>query len=853
MAFDPYRKSTPPPGSITPGSGGGSSTPAKPGAKKKKGLLGQLADMVKGAPSDIVRGVGALASEGQGRQGLLDRLVHPAKGERRTVPLLDSKERAESPVTMAVMPSKTIGFLNPTDLYDTARGDFSETALGKNIQKRGYLNTVLTVGADVGTLAGGVGATGKLLKVGKLAQAGKLEQIAGASSRAAGLSKVAKTEELAGASKVARAAGNTGKADDLLRAANQVDEASALRATVAQSGKAARIGNVITEKAGTVSRLGAGVADLPAKPWMVGASLLGKGASAGAKVLGKTEKGVQAVQRSGQLIERAGRTKTVADMYHKLVNAPTQEALYRHIEQGQSVADVADHLSTQFPKQASLFEKLKQNTVAAAPPVPGETPKQRSVRLRQFEKQTAATLQLGLREQAFKTFGVEAGTLINPASPRTLAEQVAEAGYVVWDPYTGRKMEGQYAEITPDVRVLPKEVYSSLKVYSLGSSGGTTLGLRVYDKVTGAWKNSVLALNPAWHYGNVLGNIVMAGLGAGLSPGDMLTHGRTAIRLAKAGEIPPEIASAGYRFTEKAVDVGATPKGVKQRALHPIQTSYAFNDAVDGIGRTMVYMAKKDKGFSSEAALKMSLNAMGDYARMNPFERNVVRRIVPFYAWQKHITKLAFRLPLEHPARVAWTLHLAEIGDELVPDPGAEGFDAGTLKVGGSRVGVSQLFPFGSPFLADPTVRGLGYQLNPLIKAAAVGGLGISPNKGFDKVSTPETEFGDKPSPLLQQDPVRFGEYLTQQVKQVRQAQDMVAGETKTRYETGQPHKRQKYADTAQDRWQQLLKMLGPNVKPDASAGTASGGASSVGTRSGGTASGTPGGTGFNPYRRTGG
>lgn len=887
MVFDPSRTSKNPGGSGTPGAGttgggfnpslrtSGSGTTDKSGAKgstksgskkdapKKKGLLGQLAEMVKGVPGDLARLPGVLYKEakaGAAGGGLVGSYGRSGGDVSEAVNPLSKTNldtaRASQPLAYEILssPARTVRYVpdaaaavRPSWTPVAGQGPgFGKSELGKDLRDRGYLGVGLTVASDVSMLAGGAGALGKAAGLGKAAKAAELEQIASASSRAAGLSKVAARDELLQAGLDAVKSGNVVKGEDMLRAAKQMEDASALRASVAQSGKATQIGNTITEKAGTVSRLGAGVADLPAKPYTLAAQGLGKVVGAGASALSKSEKGVQAVQRSGQLVERAGRTKTVADMYHKMVNAPTQEALYRHIENGQAVDEVANHLASQFPKQAALFEKLKRSSVATAPPVPGETPKQRSVRLRQFEKQTAAALQQGLRSEVATKFGRQAGEFLDPASPLTPTEQLAEAGYVMWDPKTGRKVDETLIAVTPNRLVVPKDVHNSLKVYSLGAAAGTTFPLRVYDKVTGAWKNSVLALNPAWHYGNVLGNVVMAGLGAGLTPGEMLTHGREAIRLAKAGEIPPEIASAGYRFTEKAVDTGAAPTGIKGRLRHPIQASYAFNDAVDGIGRTMVYMAKKDKGFSSEAALKMSLDAMGDYSRMNPFERNVVRRIVPFYAWQKHITKLAFRLPLEHPARVAWTLHLADMGDELVPDEGAEGFDAATLKVGDNRIGVSQLFPFGSPFLADPTVRGLGYQLNPLIKAAAVGGIGISPNKGFDKVSTPETEFGDKPSPLAQ-DPVRFGQYLTQQVKQVRQAQDLVAGETKTRYETGQPLKKQKYADTAQSRWQQILKMIGPSVKPDGSAAP-SGVASSVGTRSSGTASGG----GFDPRRRAG-
>lgn len=125
------------------------------------------------------------------------------------------------------------------------------------------------------------------------------------------------------------------------------------------------------------------------------------------------------------------------------------------------------------------------------------------------------------------------------------------------------------------------------------------------------------------------------------------------------------------------------------RQAHDLaQRSYHFNGFMDDLNRVAVYLEKhrtmtprdlaefaaqhpalKALGADSakirkEAAVRMSLDALGNFRKMSPVERQVIRRAVPFYAWMKHITTLAVRLPLTNPVRVAWMLHLADLYGE---------------------------------------------------------------------------------------------------------------------------------------------------------------------------------------------
>lgn len=67
-------------------------------------------------------------------------------------------------------------------------------------------------------------------------------------------------------------------------------------------------------------------------------------------------------------------------------------------------------------------------------------------------------------------------------------------------------------------------------------------------------------------------------------------------------------------------------------------------------------------GKASEAALEKAthaaLNTMGDFTRLNRYERNVIKRVFPFYPWLRHQTAMAFRIPIQNPLRWAWMASL---------------------------------------------------------------------------------------------------------------------------------------------------------------------------------------------------
>lgn len=877
----------------------------------KHNPITQVEDLVTGFPAGLVRLGTGLSSEVGGLMG------HTKGFSQKETPLTKS---------LVTSPIETAKTLNPADIPKIAQGNFGDTALGKRVKKEGVLGTGLSTLSDVTLAAGGLGLLGKAAGFGKLAQAAKLEELAGASARAAGLGKEAKVADLAEAATKAAARGDVQAAVDLQKAAGQLDEALKLRV------ENTNLPSKITEKAVDVSRLGEQIGNIPAKPYQ----LLGKGAAkatgAAADVLAKTPAGEAAVAKTGNIVKYAGDKIKIADLYHRTVTRPTQEALFRLIDRGEAPQAITAELSSRYPAASEVFQKFaddlekqtagvgarpkgnladtasnlqrdiwsktpaeweaelepalakykqaKESAAALADGDPAFKTAQKTIReakaevdrlsamrkmsmqepinappppqveealspkaatateeaavagdaahgpnyeeVKAFNKQNVKAMRSEFHNQLQETFapGLTAESVVPdvqvPGHSKINLDEVLKAkGYTAWDPVTGVELTGK--NIKPTSPVIQNEIFEVVTRYSKYNQldkANTIMG-RAYDSATGKWKHTVLALSPRWHFGNVVGNLAMA-VGAGLNPIDIVKYGNQARTAVRNGESPAALLSSGYHFSEEAMNAlaGPTPKGFVEAMKHPIQWSYNMNQYVDDVNRTMIYLAKKSEGVSSQAAVDIALKAAGDFGRLTPFEKNVMRRIMPFYTWQKHITKLAFRLPLEDPARVAWTLHLAEMGDRLNPDPGAEGFYNNTIGVGGLRLNMQSADPFGSSMFASGLGKeAVGRSINPLLGTATAMLTGKSLKRGLENVRQPGVEFGEKGQPLLQ-NPGEAAGYLAQQVPQVRQLQDLVAGKTKTRLDTGEPAETQ-YPQDAQNRWQQLLKLAGVDLRPN--------------------------------------
>ena len=123
-------------------------------------------------------------------------------------------------------------------------------------------------------------------------------------------------------------------------------------------------------------------------------------------------------------------------------------------------------------------------------------------------------------------------------------------------------------------------------------------------------------------------------------------------------------------------------------------------------------------------SITTALNTMGDFTRLSPVERAVVKRAIPFYPWLRHQTAMTFRMPFQNPLRFAFMASLDNIigQDE---DPTVLESLLGSHIMLGPTTGISlkPMVPFGSGLTAfggdsgTPLSRsGLIGPLNPIAK-----------------------------------------------------------------------------------------------------------------------------------------
>ena len=213
-----------------------------------------------------------------------------------------------------------------------------------------------------------------------------------------------------------------------------------------------------------------------------------------------------------------------------------------------------------------------------------------------------------------------------------------------------------------------------------------------YDKILNVWRGSVLAFAPRWHFNNLIGNFTLNALGD-VSPKSYWKASqlfyrahkimkRDKISLVSALEklgIPDEVAEGIYRgelgWTLKSLGLGRPRipaeerwlqmgflkkslmkwmKGLKALGYAPARVarmSYRVNSGIESWARVAHYVDKIGKGYPSAKAIQSVNKFLFDYSNMSYIERNILRRIIPFWAWTKNITRLAFQYPVEHPTR----------------------------------------------------------------------------------------------------------------------------------------------------------------------------------------------------------
>lgn len=252
---------------------------------------------------------------------------------------------------------------------------------------------------------------------------------------------------------------------------------------------------------------------------------------------------------------------------------------------------------------------------------------------------------------------------------------------------------------------LPRE-YDSLVRKMVNDQ--TSYFQKMFDPVSKTFRTSVLLFSPAWHYNNILSGALITAV---TNPSAFLhmaeewnRRGGWGRMLSRDGldAIVPTEAQARVHFEgmtgnlENTMITLSKERGRLENSLARTQTvSRLWNEVqqsklargiVNGFNRTTDFSlnlnafwddmfraanfdafeastrkmliesgvpAEKAAQIAAERALAKTQTIFMDWTQFLPVERGILRAVFPFYAWTSHIMRLAFKLPFDHPLRVA--------------------------------------------------------------------------------------------------------------------------------------------------------------------------------------------------------
>ena len=382
-------------------------------------------------------------------------------------------------------------------------------------------------------------------------------------------------------------------------------------------------------------------------------------------------------------------------------------------------------------------------------------------------------------------------------------EALAEKGYEIFAGDPVNTQVGDFdpavaidpAKVTPDAIVLPIGVKGRLVQNMVGKN--LNVPLQILRRVNKAFKDNVLPFSIRWQLGDLVGGAFMGWAGGGIPPWELVSAMRQvkdltpAAREAMFGNIDwtdAGLMGEGSRWFNNTETPEVLPThnplrkvGRGVRAYQ--QGSYKLNSTINRINRQGYLLAKLQKvlderGLNMDAidqadgwdhpdvqeaitaAVADANKVMGKFDELTPFESRWMKNIFPFYVWSRHITMLAARTAIDHPARMVWTLRLGAYGAENADDlppwlkgairiPDAVVPDA-LVGEGDAYLPTSFINPF-NDVVNNPawTPQGAISALSPGIKVPMASVFGLEPGKSFQQPFRPISRpYGEARNPF---------------------------------------------------------------------------------------------------------
>lgn len=383
-------------------------------------------------------------------------------------------------------------------------------------------------------------------------------------------------------------------------------------------------------------------------------------------------------------------------------------------------------------------------------------------------------------------------------APEAIAQRTAQAyGELVareleevhgYEPLIGDRAQLQVGDYAPDAKVEYTQIKDNTVVLPGGLKERLTPHMRGKDmgkffsmvaKMNSKFKGLVLPFSVRWQLGDLIGGAYMAWSGGGVPPWQLIDGMRKAKNLDAAGREAifdnPDYQDASLNIDERNMMNATAPTEAPTTKLGKAwrrggdvrRASFRLNAAINRVNRQGFVLAKVQdlldvEGLSLDdvsanakwddpkvqkaitEAIDDANEVMGTFDEMTPFERNVVTGIFPFYAWNRHVTMLAWRTAIDHPSRAMWTLRLGAYGhDEVIGDAELLPWQEGSIPVGDTLIPTNFVSPFndiaGGSLLSP---AGAARSLSPALKALSVGVLNRDPNRNMERVTRPFDGLG---------------------------------------------------------------------------------------------------------------
>ena len=300
--------------------------------------------------------------------------------------------------------------------------------------------------------------------------------------------------------------------------------------------------------------------------------------------------------------------------------------------------------------------------------------------------------------------------------------------------------------------------------------------LNLFDKYQTIWKMWNTVINPGFHVQNAASNAFAGFLGDGATAvdprklntaknifdnvtpdkrmkfGDVeLTHSQIKELARKHGILDNTFfqADLAKSFGDKGVLAGLGVKGefdpTDMNHFKPYEIGGNVGAKIEGTQRLAMFINRINSGETIEQAVDSVNKYLFDYSDLTDFEKNVMKRVLPFYTFMRKNLPLTLEQMLTNPKvyqRTDKTLNNIELisGDEYVPDYNRTEFRRDHTQlpftVDGSTFGVNLQLPYQQLDRISPN-RLLG-QSTPLAKIPYEGLTGEYAYTGIDIDS-----FGD--------------------------------------------------------------------------------------------------------------